>query len=589
MKETKKNESLKTICTQSIGAFAQFIEPEFKRPSHIQTILKALFKIHTGEMKRLIVTLPPRHGKSMLISKLFPAWYLANNPNTNLIFSTYGQELADDFGRYVRNVYMQDSFNHIFPNIKLSQDSSSAKKFSLNNNSTYFAVGAGGPITGRGGDCVVKETMILTHIGYYTIEEICKDFEKYKVYSFDHNNRRFRYKPINAYVKKNVSRLLHIETESGRELKCTYEHKILKANYQYVEAGFLIVGDRICIINENHNLKFDKIKSIEKMFGEFDVYDIEVDNLHNYIANHIIVHNCIIIDDIIKNRQDANSPTIKKNIIDWYNSTLYTRLSPNGRLVIVNTRWAEDDLVGYLLNKEPDQWNVINMPAISEEGTALWPERWGIEKLNQIKSSIGSFEFASLYQQTPVPSEGAIIKKEWIRTYRELPYVKNYSWSWDTAIKVGQENDYSVGQLWAECENGYYLVDMVREKLEYPDLRRAVQSLYNKYKSSEIIIEDKASGQQVIQDLKRMGNLPVIGVIPGKQMPTTKLERMQLVSPIFEAGKVFIPEVEKWSWDFIHEMVIFPQGKHDDICDATTQYLARKINFASKIPNIRML
>lgn len=169
-----------------------------------------------------------------------------------------------------------------------------------------------------------------------------------------------------------------------------------------------------------------------------------------------------------------------------------------------------------------------------------------------------------------------IIKREWFKYYRELPNVIRYAWTWDTAIKTGQLNDYSAGQLWAECEDGYYLVDRFKGRVEYPELKRIVQQHYDKQPAT-VYIEDKASGQQLVQDFRRSSRMPVLPVIPGREIPLSKEERLNLCSPLFEAGKIFLPEGEKWVSDYVSEMCLFPNSKHDDEVDATTLYLCQAL------------
>jgi predicted phage terminase large subunit-like protein len=170
--------------------------------------------------------------------------------------------------------------------------------------------------------------------------------------------------------------------------------------------------------------------------------------------------------------------------------------------------------------------------------------------------------------------QGNVFKAEWLNYYRQLPHVKRYVWSWDTAIKKGEENDYSVGGLWAVCDNGYYLVDLVREKLEYPELKKKVHMCYNAHKSSEVIIEDKASGQQLLQELKRNTTMPVVAETPRND----KIERANLVSPLFESGRVFLPENAPWLRSYVDEITLFPFADHDDTVDMTTQFLRRAEN-----------
>lgn len=312
----------------------------------------------------------------------------------------------------------------------------------------------------------------------------------------------------------------------------------------------------------------------------------------------------LIVDDP-QNALQAHSEAFRETTKSWFDQAFSTRLNDKkkGCIIIVMQRLHEDDLTGHLLAK--GGWEHLRIPLIADEdvdfnikgyqysrkyGDLLHPESMGLPEVAKTKVEMGSYAFAGQYQQTPMAAGGNIIKREWIKTYRELPpESKIYSWSWDTAIKVGQENDFSVGLLWAECNNGYYLIDFFKDKIEYPELRKMVNALYNKHKSSEVLIEDKASGQQILQDFKRLGNIPVIGMMPGKDMPSSKEERMRLVSPQFEAGKVFFPQDAEWLSDVIQELVTFPAGKHDDICDSVTQYLARRLSNKSKAPNIRIL
>lgn len=180
-----------------------------------------------------------------------------------------------------------------------------------------------------------------------------------------------------------------------------------------------------------------------------------------------------------------------------------------------------------------------------------------------------------------------IVKREWLRYYRELPNVEYYVWSWDTAIKTGQENDYSAGLLWAACQDGYYLVDCFHEKLEYPELKRAVEMLYNKRPASKVLIEDKSSGQQLVQDFRRTSRMPVFGVMPGKEIPLDKVTRLQTMSTLFEAGKIFLPHDAPWLADYVHELCGFPNAKHDDLVDASTLFGCTIVH--SREPNIRVV
>jgi predicted phage terminase large subunit-like protein len=315
----------------------------------------------------------------------------------------------------------------------------------------------------------------------------------------------------------------------------------------------------------------------------------------------------IIVVDDPHNAVDITSDALRDSTLEWWDQSLSTRLNDKkrGAYVIIMQRLHQSDLVGHILAKESG-WDHLCFPAEYEPnhptpcrsslgfidprngvGDLLWPEREGPEEIAQLKQRLGTYGAAGQLQQRPSPAAGGIIKREWLKYYKELPYVKRYTWSWDTAIKKGQENDYSVGGLWAECENGHYLVEIWRDRAEYPELRKQVEMSYNKQKSSEVLVEDKASGQQLLQDFKRITSMPVIAMMPGKNMPKTKEERLHLASPLFEAGKVFLPEDASWLSDYVEELCYFPNGKHDDCVDMTTQYIARRLE--NKQPSIRIL
>lgn len=172
------------------------------------------------------------------------------------------------------------------------------------------------------------------------------------------------------------------------------------------------------------------------------------------------------------------------------------------------------------------------------------------------------------------PGKG-ILLPEWIQYWDELPPVKAFRWSWDTAIKEKQENDYSVGQLWAECDNGHYLVEQVKRKMPYPELKKTFRDQWRQYPALEALIEDKASGQQLIQDMRADSAIPVIAMMPGKNMGMSKTERVNFVSTYFEAGKVFVPRNKPWVKATVANWCNFPNVTHDDDVDAMSQYLSR--------------
>ncbi len=392
-----------------------------------------------------MVLMPPRHGKSELISLRFPCWYLAKHPFDNMVQAGYAESISLTHSRQARDIFISPEMGKLFPDIHhrperagqeiIIPERQAAHEWGTKQGGSYYAVGIGGGLTGRG-------------------------------------------------------------------------------------------------------------------------------------------FNVGIIDDPVKDEEEAASQTIRDKVWDWYQKVFRTRAEPGAAIIVVMTRWHQDDLVGRLLRqarKDPnaDQWEVLHFQAI-REGQALWPERYPIEVLKKIQSSIGSRAFESLYQGNPTIAEGQIIRREWWKYYKEAPNFIRTIHSWDTAFKDKSQNDYSVCTVWGEAQNGYYLLGVWRAKVEFPELKRAVIALNGRDKPSVVIVEDKASGQSLIQELQRETKIPVLPV----RVDSDKVARAYAATPLIEAGKVFLPENAPWLFDYIEELSAFPNAEHDDQVDSTTQALS---------------
>lgn len=300
----------------------------------------------------------------------------------------------------------------------------------------------------------------------------------------------------------------------------------------------------------------------------------------------------IVIDDPVRGREQAESKTIRNKTWDAYNDDLLTRLIPGGWVVLVQTRWHEDDLAGRLLPKGYDgrsgmidctdgkRWEVINLPAECERnddplgrrvGEYLWPEWFDAEHWAIFRQNARTW--AALYQQRPRPDEGSVFKRAWVRErWRAIPdAASTVVHSWDTATKEGQLNDYTACTAWALGRGvpGYYLRDVCRERMEYPALKRRVVTLAERDRPAAILIEDKGSGASLLQELRSTTRLPVIAIMPEQ----SKLFRATEVSPTVEAGRVILPELAPWLADYEGELFGFPLSAHDDQVDSTTQFL----------------
>ncbi len=300
----------------------------------------------------------------------------------------------------------------------------------------------------------------------------------------------------------------------------------------------------------------------------------------------------LVVDDPIKNRTEALSPAYKNRLWNEWQNTLLTRLHPGGAVIIILTRWSEDDLVGRLLEEEGEKWDVISLPAEAEEdndllgrkiGEPLWPERgYDKEWLTEKKKEVGSQTWASLYQQRPSPLGGSVIKRDWFNYYNALPnHFDEIIQSWDCTFKDADTSDFVVGQVWGKIGADKYLIDMVRDRMGIVGTIQAIRNLSAKYPDAHVkLVEDKANGTAVIEMLKQ----EIYGIIP-VQPEGGKMARLQAVAPQIEAGNVYIPAptLHAWVHDFVEEVVTFPSYKWDDIVDSMSQALYRFEKAGTKI------
>ena len=299
----------------------------------------------------------------------------------------------------------------------------------------------------------------------------------------------------------------------------------------------------------------------------------------------------ILIDDPVK-PSDATSESRRSAANEWFDGTLYSRLNDKkrGGIAIVMQRLHEDDLVGHVLKREG--WEILSFPAIAEvdevhavetafgweefrrkSGEALHPERESLETLAQIRATIGEYNFAGQYQQTPAPAGGGMVKEAWFRRYRQSDRPEKFDrivQSWDTANKPSELADYSVCTTWGLKGPNFYLLNVFRKKLSFPDLKRAVVEQDRLFHPEVILIEDKASGMQLIQDLIEAG----LSRVTRYKREGNKIMRLHAQTAAIENGFVHLPEEAYWLADYLSELTMFPAGRHDDQVDSTAQALA---------------
>ena len=436
---------------QSFLDFVEAMWPAFIRGEHHEIMADAFERVANGELKRLIINMPPRHTKSEFASYLFPAWFLGKYPERKIIQTAHTAELAVGFGRKVRNLIGNDDYQKVFKGIELSSDSKAAGRWNTNKGGDYFAIGVGGAVTGKGADVLVIDDP-------------------------------------------------HSEQEAA-------------------------VG------------QYNK-----------DVYD---------------------------------------KVYEWYTSGPRQRLQPGGAIIIVMTRWSKRDLTGQIIKNSiqkegAGEWEVIELPAILPSGNALWPGFWKQEELESLKAELPVSKWNAQYQQNPTSEEGALIKREWWQewTQSQLPECEAIIQSWDTAFLKTQRADYSACTTWGifnwPDEDGktipnLILLDSFKEKLEFPDLKRAAYDKYWEWEPDQMIIEAKASGSPLIFELRAMG-IPVTEFTPSRGQD--KIARVNAVTDLFASGVVWCPPT-RWADEVIEECASFPSGDHDDLVDSTTQALLR--------------
>jgi predicted phage terminase large subunit-like protein len=294
----------------------------------------------------------------------------------------------------------------------------------------------------------------------------------------------------------------------------------------------------------------------------------------------------ILVDDPHKDWQEALSPTYRKRVIDWFKGTLFTRKSQKASFIIIQTRWHEEDLTGYLESKFPDMWTKISVPVIAEEGDFLGREEGELlctelhnaEAIYEALTVQGSYMFAGLYQQRPAPLEGGMIKRDWIKRFNRGVFQEvtenpdEWLQSWDLTFK-STGTSYVVGQVWVRIGANCYLVDQKRAKLDFPSTLRAIQVVSSKWPNAVTkLVEDKANGPAVIATLQD-SMWGVVSVSP----KGSKEARLAAVSGMIESGNVHVPDntVCDWGDDFIEEVVNFPHAANDDQVDAMTMVLDR--------------
>lgn len=435
------------IATLSPAGMAWYAtKGKYRAPSHIKALNDVLLDVALGREKRVILNFPPRHGKSTLTSRYFPAWFVSKFKK-KVILASYEATFAASWGQAARDTVIQ--YGPPLFNVRVREDMSASNNWGLlgHEGAGMQTAGIGGPLTGKGG-------------------------------------------------------------------------------------------------------------------------------------------NLIIIDDPIKNVDEAKSAVRRNGIWEWYTAVARTRLEPGGAIIVIMTRWNSDDLVGRLEQEAAtggEKWRVLTFRAIAggddplgrAPGSPLWPEWFDLPELKSLKRTLGPYYWAALYQQSPVAESGNVFLGKWFGTYENLP--KGYQWRiiiWDTAFKEKQSSDYSACLVMSLREGSIYIEFGFRDRITYPELKRKAKSFYEIFLPDEVCVEDKASGQSLIQDLKVDEQIPFpIIAIPAE---SDKVSRAHAVTGICEAGRVLLPkDGGEWVEDLLNEVIRFPNADKDDFVDCLVHGITR--------------
>lgn len=420
--------------TERLIPFTEFTNDAYVPAPHHRRIAEKLEAVERGEIDRLMIFMPPRHGKSELASRRFPAWYLGRNPKRQIIAASYNSDLATDFGREVRNIVDSPEYGCVF-GVKLREDSRAADRWNTDAGGSYVAAGVGTAVTGRG-----------AHI--------------------------------------------------------------------------------------------------------------------------------LLIDDPLKDREEADSEIRRQRVWDWYTSTAYTRLMPGGAVIVIQTRWHEDDLAGRLIEhqaKGGDKWDVLDLPALSDGGKALWPEWYDEKTLERIRQAIGPRDWSALYQQRPAPEDGDYFKADWLKPYVKAPdreTMRIYGGS-DYAV-TADGGDYTAHiVVGIDPKGDMYLLDLWRKQAASDEWVEAFCDLVLKWKPIGWAEEQGQIRAGVGPYLDRRSRERRAYVVRDA-FPTRgdKAVRAQSIRARMGSLGLYVPDGASWYPAFRSELLSFPAGKHDDQVDA---------------------
>jgi predicted phage terminase large subunit-like protein len=758
--------------------------------------------VGAGDIKRLMLCMPPRHGKSELVSRYFPAWHIGLYPDRRIILTSYEAPFAASWGRKARDVLLESGW--LF-GVNVKEDNAAASHWDIKGYTGGMdTAGVGGPITGKGANCLSGETKIITNLGALPIALLINNYKlggiynRLRVLGYDHIERKPVWQRILASRTIRDRQVLEITTTNGHKIRATPEHCFYVYKQGYKTACDLRTGDRLisvsfqkqqdlCPLRELQERQRDSLQVLlpqtaqscgsaemhvlrdtlraplirvskeseagserllllsqmltgtscrkeypvmsdmweaevgshwseilltnmqkggqtpetnegmsrvrNKIYSEISqdyllleelrehsafteddwerqlslqernelrqmvrrdaaldsrerqlcmcdmqserdstypsyrrecegqlpressyivpypphdasqiyydtvssisiisdspviVYDIQVEGCNNFFAENVLVHNCLIIDDPIKNSEEADSQIYRKKIWDWFQTTAYTRLEPGGAIILIMTRWHPDDLAGRLLRQMEnggEHWDVVSLPAIAEEndllgrapGSALWPARFDEKALAKKKKTLSQRWWSAMYQQRPVPREGGLFCKDWFEVVTDYPNDAIHVRYWDLAAT--KNGDYTAGVLVAEKDGIYYVVDVQRLRATPAGVGKRIQKTAecDRERSNVAIYMEQEPGASGINTIDHYARDVLQGFsFKGDKSSGSKATRADPVSSAAELGNIKLVQ-GNWITAFLDEADVFPHGQYDDQIDALSGAIA---------------
>lgn len=461
--EDELRQVVSTLCKRSFRDFIEFVKPDYEFNWHHLVLIDALQRLAERKYQRLIVTMPPRHGKSELVSVLFPAWCFVRNSSEHIIVASYALGLASRMNRECQRILSSDNFTELFPEITFAKDTEPGairtnERFDVVGGGHYVAAGVGGGITGVGAT----------------------------------------------------------------------------------------IG---------------------------------------------------IIDDPVKNSEEADSTTYRDKAWEWYTTTFTTRFERGAVEVVCQTRWHEDDLTGRILTRKKNGTEVINLPAICEKpeenrkiGEALWPSWYSREWLLEKQAENGSRAWNALYQQRPAPDEGSTIKKAWFGRYDPRKFEikgKRVNYYFDTAYTGKEKNDPTGGIAYVKEGDCFYVLEYRGDWMDFNAQIEFVEVFCydNGYSRQSIArVEPKATGISLVQLMRKETG---INIVEAKAPKGDKVARANSCSGVLEGGRVLLPNGMAWVDRFLDQCAAFPNAAHDEEVDCLTGMIISETQ--ARKPHVRQL